>query len=424
LEGERPENRLGIAPGSGGTYGDPWGLTGTLQTDFGFTGEPTGMGGLVYLRARYYNPAMGTFTGLDPIEEGNRYAYVNGDPINRRDPIGLCPPALQSQKEICALYDLLNNPDAYRTGVQLEADGELTAASAAEAAAAVAASAAAVATIPADLALLGLFLLVAVPLSAVALVASQNRPQPGSLPQSKFIGPPPSNPYPNDDQPGQCDCDRVKAIPPDSSIAFDGPNDLLCNLKCYNGNLQVEAFGRVQARGVNLVIPAQLKLTYGLFAPLGFNLMLITEQNAPVNNRGGIIFVPQPMYGFTRADRLATLVEEIRHAMQYHSLLAPRHPCPDVTVFEGEVDAKTYKVAWAARSGIPTNAFPNTPELTKGPRAVTMDQYYDFYGDAIYSKKIFVDEVTGARCPDNQNSATEQASFGCIDPLVRGLTSV
>jgi hypothetical protein len=44
---------------------------------------------LVYLRARYYRPALGVFPSLDPLEMGNRYQYVGGNVINRVDPSGL-----------------------------------------------------------------------------------------------------------------------------------------------------------------------------------------------------------------------------------------------------------------------------------------------------------------------------------------------
>jgi hypothetical protein len=46
---------------------------------------------LVYLRARYYHPGLGVFTGLDPIEQVNRYQYVDSNPTNFIDPSGLCP---------------------------------------------------------------------------------------------------------------------------------------------------------------------------------------------------------------------------------------------------------------------------------------------------------------------------------------------
>jgi hypothetical protein len=43
----------------------------------------------VYLRARYYNPALGVFPSLDPVEFVNRYGYVDRNPINRVDPSGM-----------------------------------------------------------------------------------------------------------------------------------------------------------------------------------------------------------------------------------------------------------------------------------------------------------------------------------------------
>jgi RHS repeat-associated protein len=72
---------------------DPYGTeiqqSGSQQTVFGFTGEETDSNGLVNLRARYYNPTIGQFLSLDPLETANRFAYVNSNPINRRDPTGL-----------------------------------------------------------------------------------------------------------------------------------------------------------------------------------------------------------------------------------------------------------------------------------------------------------------------------------------------
>ncbi len=58
--------------------------------------------GLTYLRNRYYNPATGQFTQLDPIGLAgglNSYGFAAGDPINYSDPFGLCP-----KGEICRRY--------------------------------------------------------------------------------------------------------------------------------------------------------------------------------------------------------------------------------------------------------------------------------------------------------------------------------
>lgn len=70
-------------------YGDLFGTTGTSQTSYGYTGEPTDGNGLVYDRARYMSPALGQFISLDPMETFNRYAYVDGNPVMRTDPSGL-----------------------------------------------------------------------------------------------------------------------------------------------------------------------------------------------------------------------------------------------------------------------------------------------------------------------------------------------
>jgi RHS repeat-associated protein len=59
-----------------------------------FTGEQRdrqGSRNFYYLRARYYDPAIGRFLGPDSVPSGNLYAYVGGNPVNLVDPSGLCP---------------------------------------------------------------------------------------------------------------------------------------------------------------------------------------------------------------------------------------------------------------------------------------------------------------------------------------------
>jgi RHS repeat-associated protein len=78
-------------------YGTPFDVSGSFDTSFGFTGEQTDGNALIYLRARYYNPAVGVFTGRDPFEgmmgrpmSLNGYSWVEGNTPNLVDPLGLC----------------------------------------------------------------------------------------------------------------------------------------------------------------------------------------------------------------------------------------------------------------------------------------------------------------------------------------------
>jgi RHS repeat-associated protein len=72
-------------------YGTPEHQTGQ-SSDLGYTGELTDpTTGLVYLRARDYDPASAAFLTRDPIETTTRdpYGYTAGDPLNHTDPSGL-----------------------------------------------------------------------------------------------------------------------------------------------------------------------------------------------------------------------------------------------------------------------------------------------------------------------------------------------
>ena len=77
------------------TY-DPYGrltaTTGTLNQPFGYTGAYTDTDtGLVYLHARYYDPATSQFITADPLAAKTRqpYSYTTNNPLNATDPTGL-----------------------------------------------------------------------------------------------------------------------------------------------------------------------------------------------------------------------------------------------------------------------------------------------------------------------------------------------
>ena len=76
-------------------FGSPRSVWETVYNLFMFTGEPYDSNGLIFLRARYYDPAIGRFltkdtylgTLDDPLSQ-NLYAYVGNNPVLYVDPSG------------------------------------------------------------------------------------------------------------------------------------------------------------------------------------------------------------------------------------------------------------------------------------------------------------------------------------------------
>ena len=78
-------------------YGTP-SKTGSLANEFDFAGQQTDGTGLQYLRARYYDPATGTFLSRDPMASipvwtGHGVGYSYASPANLADPSGLDSPS-------------------------------------------------------------------------------------------------------------------------------------------------------------------------------------------------------------------------------------------------------------------------------------------------------------------------------------------
>jgi len=79
----------------------PWGESGSMSgTTFGFTGQRfDAETGLYYYKRRYYSPALGRFLQPDPIGNSaglNIYRYVENDPLNFADPLGLLAGSLSA----------------------------------------------------------------------------------------------------------------------------------------------------------------------------------------------------------------------------------------------------------------------------------------------------------------------------------------
>lgn len=71
--------------------------TTTVTTDYGYTGQHNDATGLLYYKARYYDPGTGQFMSPDTIVpdpdniwDYNRYMYVRGNPLKSNDPTGHC----------------------------------------------------------------------------------------------------------------------------------------------------------------------------------------------------------------------------------------------------------------------------------------------------------------------------------------------
>ena len=76
-------------------FGNETAKTGSTDNSYGFQGEEKDETGLYYLRARYMDPATGTFTSMDtyggsltdPISL-HKYLFANSNPVAYCDPSG------------------------------------------------------------------------------------------------------------------------------------------------------------------------------------------------------------------------------------------------------------------------------------------------------------------------------------------------
>jgi RHS repeat-associated protein len=72
-------------------YGTPT-CEGTATTPLGYDAQYTSSDtGLIYMRAREYDPATAQFLSVDPLQAitGEPYSYAGDNPLNTSDPTGL-----------------------------------------------------------------------------------------------------------------------------------------------------------------------------------------------------------------------------------------------------------------------------------------------------------------------------------------------
>lgn len=102
--------------------------------DFGFKGrEHDAATGLVYMRARWYDPELGRFISEDPAgleADVNRYVFARNDPINLSDPFGLDPCSTDALAEGWKTVEVDGKPWCYNPGIaqlppiRIEAQGD------------------------------------------------------------------------------------------------------------------------------------------------------------------------------------------------------------------------------------------------------------------------------------------------------------
>jgi len=103
-------------PGNAQSGGD----SGGAPTDFGFAGHRyDDSTGLIYMGARYYDPALGRFISPDPTvpEPGNpqslnRYSYVENNPVTFVDPYGL--------EKVIIVYGTYNDTNSFLAAAETQ----------------------------------------------------------------------------------------------------------------------------------------------------------------------------------------------------------------------------------------------------------------------------------------------------------------
>ena len=97
-------------------FGNETDRTGTTDSPYGFQGEERDSTGLYYLRARYMDPATGTFTSMDTYGGSlsdpmslHKYLFANANPIKYCDPSGHSSGTLGDAIGTCTIATLLAN---------------------------------------------------------------------------------------------------------------------------------------------------------------------------------------------------------------------------------------------------------------------------------------------------------------------------
>ena len=104
-------------------FGNETAKTGSTDNSYGFQGEEKDETGLYYLRARYMDPATGTFTSMDTYGGSltdpmslHKYLFANSNPVAYCDPSGHSSFTLIDAISVCAIIGALSGAILYKVG--------------------------------------------------------------------------------------------------------------------------------------------------------------------------------------------------------------------------------------------------------------------------------------------------------------------
>jgi RHS repeat-associated protein len=371
-------------------YGTVSDSTGAFSSSFGYAGEQIDGNGLSYNRKRYYHPELGNWVSLDPLELGNRYVYVKGNPILFSDSSGLqdIQPGLPGPNPPMPPPPPVSPPVTTPPGIPVPSIGEIIAEIIIEDPG-ILVPAVIDGPIPGGDIITGLLLI----LNLAEELHGQTESRLGrNVEKIEEIR--------RRRREKECDCNKLPL--PQSRELFIDNKDLLCALECYGGAKQALWYkGSLEQFGVEIrLIPSDSGeiRAEGHFAPPYW-----------ARNIGGRILVKQPGNN-TRSLVLAVFIEELAHATHYHnmfvgSLVVPPSQseytpfdlpsCSQMLTWQTEIDAKLRRNDWVLWSGIPRSAFGTWSQTAK-----------------FYEEAAFVAELTRYQ-QENPYKWERHAFFGC-----------
>jgi hypothetical protein len=185
---------------------------------------------------------------------------------------------------------------------------------------------------------------------------------------------------------------------PSDYLPFLDGDDILCNLRRYGGSYSpygIATYEALRFYGHDVqVLTGRSFVTFG--ASGRYSPPDPVFPDGMTNPSGGIIYLnpPDAVYlSGTRADRMATLAEELYHAAQFFGVVGSAG-C-NTALLPGEFAAKTAKLGWILTSKIDVTKFAHTAELDfQGSLDSYIFALYSSLGDP-YTTPLFRNAQTG-----------------------------